>query len=94
MAEFLARIGAVIFEEADVLDARIALEVHDAFGGQAQELSDLIVTGIPQMAVMPGIFHQNFVSAHRAHAIINAIPMPASFTLNVVERCGMHHRSR
>ena len=46
MAEFLPGVGTVVFEEADVLDARVALEIEDAFGSEAQELADLIVAGL------------------------------------------------
>ena len=66
MAEFLAGARAEILEKTDVLDARVVLEIQNAFGGQAQELPNLIVARIPQMAVMARILDQNFVRADRA----------------------------
>src|SRR5579871_4605295 len=61
MVEFLARVLAVVLEEADVLDARIALEVEDAFSGEAQEVRDLFVAGIPQVAIVTPILDENLV---------------------------------
>src|ERR1022692_389160 len=63
MAEFLAGVGAVVLVETDVFDAWIVFEIKDTFGGEAQELADLIVAGIPEMAVMAGILDQNFMRA-------------------------------
>ena len=47
MAEFLAGVFAVVLEQADVLDAGIALEVEDALGGDAQEVCNFVVAGAP-----------------------------------------------
>jgi hypothetical protein len=55
VTELLAGVLPVIFEETHVLDARITLQIEDALRGKAQELSDLIVTRAPKMAIMPGI---------------------------------------
>ena len=87
-------LGAVILEEADVLDARVALEIQNALGRQAQKLPNLVVAGIPQLPVVPGILDQHFVSAHGTHAVVNAVAAPARLAFNVIERRGMHHRSR
>src|SRR5580658_3836226 len=94
MAEFLPGVWPEILEEADVLDAWIVLQVHDALGGQSQELPDLVVAGLPEMPVVPGIFHQNFMSADGTHAIIDAVATAVGLAFNVVQRRGMHHRAR
>src|SRR3954454_19148192 len=47
MAEFLARILAIILEQADVLDAGIALQIENSFGTQPSKVPDFIVVGIP-----------------------------------------------
>ena len=91
MAEFLPGAGTEILKEADVLDTRVALEIQDALGGQAQELSNLIVAGIPELPVVPGILHQHFVGADRIHAVVNPVAAPARFAFDVVERRGVHH---
>ena len=52
MLEFLPGIDSVILEDADVLEARIALEVLNALRRQQQELLDLGVAGVPQLAVV------------------------------------------
>src|ERR1700731_1696743 len=49
VAEFLPGTLAVVLEETDILDAWVALQVEDAFGGQAEKVCDLIVAGVPQM---------------------------------------------
>ena len=72
----------------------IALEVEDALGGQAQELPNLIVAGLPQMTVVAGILHQHFMRAHRIHAIVDAVAAAAGLAFDVIERRGMHHRAR
>ena len=90
MAEFLAGILAIVFEQADVLDARVALEVENALGGEAKEVRDLIVAGIPQMPVVARIFDQHFMRAHRMHAVINSVAAAARLALDAVERRGMH----
>ena len=94
MAEFLPGVLAVILEQADVFDARIALEIEDALGGQPQEMSDLIVAGVPQMPVVTRIFDQNFMRADRVHAVIDPVAAAARFTLDMVKRTGMHDGTR
>ena len=90
MAEFLACAFTVILVETYVLDARIALEIEDALGGQAQKMSDLVVTGIPQMTVVARIFDQHFMRANRVHAVVNAIASAVRFAFNMVKRAGMN----
>src|ERR1700740_42673 len=94
MAEFLSRIGTVVLVETDVLNARIALEVKDALGREAQELADLVVAGMPELPVVPRILHQNFMRAHRTHAAVNAVAAAARLAFNVIERRGMHQGTR
>ena len=94
MAEFLSGVLAVVLEETDVLDAWVALQVEDALGGQAQEVPDFIVAGVPQMAVVARVFDQHFVRAHGVHAVVDAVAAAAGFALNAVERLGMHDGAR
>ena len=94
MAEFLPGAGAVILEETHVLDARIVLKVHNPFCGETQKLPNLLIAGIPQLAVVPGILHQNFMSPNRTHAVVNAVASAPGFTFNVIQRVGMHNRPR
>src|ERR1700693_5316701 len=94
MAEFLPGILAIILEQADVLDARIALEVEDALGDQAEGVCGLIVAGIPQVAVVARIFDQSLVRADRVHAVINTVAAAAGFALNAVKRRGVNHGTR
>src|ERR1700738_2050739 len=91
MTEFLAGVPTVILEEADVLDTSIVLEVEYAFGGKAQEVSDLVVAGVPNMTVVARILYQHFMRADGVHALVKAVAAAAGLSLNVVKRCGMNH---
>src|SRR6202158_2407400 len=94
MAEFLPGILTIVLEQADVLDARIALEVEDALGDQAEEVCDLIVAGIPQVPVVARIFDQHLVRANRVQAVINTVAAAVGFTLNAVKRRVVNHGTR
>jgi hypothetical protein len=91
MGEFLAGVLAKVFEQADVLDARVTLEVENALGGKSKEVRDFIISGVPQMTVVIGIFDQHFVRAHRVHAVVNSVAAAAGFSLNAVQGPGMNH---
>jgi hypothetical protein len=91
MFELLPSSFPVILENADVLKATVPLQILNAMGNQAQELLNLRVARIPEIAVVARILKQNFVSANRAHAVIETISAATGFTLDVIERMGMHH---
>src|SRR5258708_15677265 len=91
MAELLASVRTVVLEEADILDASIVLEIEDALGGQTQEVSDLVVAGVPKMAVVARILHQHFMRADGMHPVVKTVTAATRLALNVVKRCGMHH---
>ncbi len=59
-----------------------------------RNMADLIVAGIPELAVVPGIFDQDFMSANRIHAVVDAVAAAAGLAFNVIERRGMHHGAR
>ena len=94
MTELLPRIRAVILEQTHILDPRVALEVQNAFCRQPQKLPNLLVAGIPQLPVVPGIFHQHLMRAHRTHAVVNPVAAPPWLAFNVIKRGRMHHGSR
>src|SRR5689334_3183784 len=54
VSEFLPGILAEIFEQADVLDAGVSLQIEDALGGEAKEMADFFVGCIPEVAIMAG----------------------------------------
>src|SRR5712671_4738709 len=91
MAELLAGVRTVVFEEADILDASIVLEIEDALGGQAQKMSNFIVAGAPEMTVVARILHQYFMRADGMHPVVKTVTAATRLALNVVKRCGMHH---
>ena len=86
--------ATVILEDADVLEALIALQVLNALRRQPQKLPDLDVARIPELAVVFGIFDQHFMRADRAHAIVQTVPTPRRLTFDPVQRCGMDHCPR
>src|SRR5579859_2211098 len=94
MAEFLSSALAVILKQADVLDARIALEVKNALGDNAKVVSDLFVSRSPQMAVVARVFNDHLMGAHRMHPVIDAVAATARLALDAVERLGMNDRTR
>ena len=53
----------MILENADVLEPAVALQILNSLRGQAQKLLDFEVARIPEMAVVAGIFEQDFVRA-------------------------------
>ena len=59
MLKFLPRSFAVILENTDVLEAAVALQILNPQRGQTQELFDLDVADIPDVAIVAGIFDQN-----------------------------------
>src|SRR3974390_2012335 len=94
MVEFLTGVGPVIFENADVLEAAVPLQILDTESRQAQELLDLVVIGIPQMPFVARFFEQYFVRSHRTHAVIQPVAAPRRLALDAIERMGMKDRAR
>ena len=94
MLEFLAGIAAVIFEDADVLEARVAFQILNALRGQQQKLFDFSVAGIPQLPVVAKILDQHLVRTHRGHAIVDAIAAARWLSFNAIQRRGMDHGTR
>src|ERR1700692_2655314 len=94
VVEFLSRSLAVILENADVLESAIALQILNPLRGQTQELFDLDVTGIPDMAIVTGVFDQNFVSASRSHAVVEAVAAAGRLAFDVVQGLRMNHGAR
>src|ERR1700723_380748 len=94
MREFLSGAFAVIFEDADVLEAAVALQVLNAQRGQAEKLFHLDVARVPDVAVMARILYQNFVGADRSHTVIEAFAAASRIAFDVVERLGMDYGAR
>src|SRR5216683_133293 len=94
VVEFLSRGLAVILENADVLESAIALQILNPLRGQTQELFHLDVTGIPDMAIVAGILQQNFVSAHRSHAVVESVAAAGRLAFAMVQGLGMDQRAR
>ena len=84
MREFLSGAFAVIFEDADVLEAAVALQVLNAQRGQVEKLFHLDVARVPDVAVMARIFYQNFVGADRSHTVIEAFAAASRIAFDVV----------
>jgi len=72
-------------DHSDRVLRRIALEVEDSLGGHAEEVTDLLVTGIPDMPVMVGILNHHFVRAHGVHAVVEAVSTASGLTFDVVQ---------
>src|ERR1700679_2120059 len=94
MAKLLPGARAEVFEEADIFNARVALEVEDALRGEVQKLFNLSVAGIPEMAVVLRILDDDLVRADGAHAVVEAVAAASGLTFDVVERGRMHYGAR
>src|SRR5260370_20374754 len=91
VVEFLPGCLAVILENADVLESAIALQILNPLRGQTQALFNLDVTRIPDMAIVAGIFQQNFVSAHPSPAVVEAVAAAGPPPLRWVQGLRMGH---
>src|ERR1039458_3205845 len=81
MAELLAGILAVVLEEADVLDARIALQVEDALGGDAEEVRDFVIAGAPPLGPVDRVVwpvRSPLCSARPGRGSADSCPIPGS----------------
>ena|SRR3984957_16418158 len=94
MLELLPGAGSMILEDADILEASVALEILNALCGQEQELFEFAVACVPQMPLMRRIFHQNFVRANGAHTVVDAIAAAGSLAFDMVQSAGMHRGTR
>src|SRR6266849_6635869 len=93
MLEFLAGVGSMGFEDADVLETRIAFQILDAMRDQQQELFQFSIACGPKLPVMPEVLYQHLVRAHRRHAIVETIAAPRRLTLDPIQRRRMDHRA-
>src|SRR5258705_11292470 len=93
MLKLLARAPPLILEDADVLEAAVALQILDSLRDQPQKLLNLGIARVPEVSVMVGIFEQQLVRSHRAHAVIDSIPAPRRIALNPVNRRRMNNRT-
>src|SRR5260370_18826003 len=74
-----------------MVDVGIGREIEEALGGRTEEVSDLVVAGVPKMAVVARILHQHFMGADGMHPVVKSVTAATRLALNVVKRCGMHH---
>ncbi len=94
MFEFLSRSLTVVLENTDVLEAAVALQILKPQCSQTKELFNFEVARIPQVAVVAWTLEQNFVSANRPHAVVEAVATAGWLAFNVVQRIRMHDRAR
>src|SRR5258708_1277158 len=94
MVEFLSGPDAMVLENADVLKSAVTLQILNPQRDQAQELLNFDIARVPEMAVMTGIFEQNLVSAHRSHAVVEAVAAASRLALDVIERMRMDYGRR
>src|SRR5579884_3762751 len=86
---FLAGQRALILVHADILEARILLEVGDARGPDPEHALDFLVSELGEIPVVPGRFNDDFVGAERAHFVVHAFGLAAKFALDPVNGRGM-----
>ena len=92
MRPLLARQRAAILEDGDVLEARISLQIQDALGIGFEDALDLLVLHAAEPSVVVGRFDDDLVSAHGAHAVVNAFRSARSFALDAIQGIEMRDR--
>jgi hypothetical protein len=81
--------SALIFENGDVLEPGIFLQIGDTRGPDPQNPLDLFVAELGHALVVMGCFHDDFVRAERAHLVVHAFSQAARLSFNTVERIGV-----
>ena len=94
MVELLPRHATEILKNADVLETGVAFQVLNALAAKRQVLFDLAIFGVPQMAVMAGIFHDDFVRSDRPHPIVKPVARSPRLAIDSVQRPRMDHGAR
>src|SRR2546422_8073847 len=94
MLEFLSRAAALILEDADVFETAVALQILNTLRHQAQELFQFGVAGIPQMAIVMGVFEQKLVRTDRSHAVIQTVAPATGFAFDPIDRRRVNDGSR
>src|SRR5260370_19907055 len=74
-----------------MVDVGIGREIEEALGGRTEEVSDLVVAGVPKMAVVARILHQHFMRADGMHPVVKPVTAATRPALNGAKRSGMHH---
>ena len=83
--ELLAGVKTEVLEDTDVLEASIFLQVLDALRAKREILLDLAVVGVPQLAVVAGVFDDDFVRANRLHGVVEAVARAAGIAFDVID---------
>ena len=86
MLVLLSRRGAVIAKCADVLKAPVAFQIRDAQGNGFQHARDFIVGHMRQRPSVVRAFDDDFMRAHRMHAVVNACGGALRMALDAIER--------
>ena len=85
MRPLLARQRAAILEDGHVLEARISFQIQDTLGIGFEDALDLLILHAAEPSVVVGRFNDDLVSAHCAHAVVNAFRSARSFTLDSIQ---------
>src|SRR5262249_29721669 len=83
----------LVFEDADVLEANVLLEVGHARHPDGEDAVDVSVAELGKALVVVGCFDDSLVGPGGAHAVVHAVGLAAGFALDAVERFGMRHNA-
>src|SRR3989442_15999820 len=72
MRPLRSRKRALIFEHADVLEARILFQIGDSRGPHPQDALDLFIAELRHPPVVLRRLHHHFMRADRAHLVVHA----------------------
>src|SRR5208283_5280265 len=94
VVELLTGGAAEILEDADVLETNVTLQVLNPLAAQSQVLLDLAIVGVPEMAVVAGVFDDDFVRSDWPHCVVKSVARAARLAINAVQRMRMDHGAR
>jgi hypothetical protein len=94
MLEFLSRGGTVVFEDADVLETLVFLEILNALGHKLEKLFERGIARIPQLAIVIWTLEQDFVRTDGLHPIVKTIAATVRISFNAIEGRGMDDGAR
>ena len=92
--EFLSRSRTVVFEDADVLETLVFLEILNALSNKLEKLFERGIARIPQLPIVIWSLEQDFVRSDGLHPIVKTIAASVGIALNAVESRGMNDCAR
>jgi hypothetical protein len=92
--KFLSRGRTVVFEDADVLETLVFLEILNTLGHKLETLFERGIARIPQLPIVIWALEQDLVRPDGLHSIVKTIAATVRIAFNAVESRGMDDGAR